>query len=234
VGRHHLPVGNQLPIELWVHVAGDDLGRTIPRAKIGSMPKFLSPGPAYSVLFALGEALDLVDFGIVLLDHDLRPRFINRHMGEIWDITPALLETAPTLRMLLEKAATQGWFGLPAADLAAYLDEREAEIRAGSNSAAMIVLTDGRHVLFRCIACPDGGRLLTYADISEELQREAVDAAARVSAELRFNSEVLEEQGATSPRSRKPPRKTRNEPKGHAVCFSTKLRSVASWRRNCG
>ena len=160
------------------------------------MPRFLSPGPTNSVLCALGEALDLVDFGIVLLDHDLRARFINRHFGEIWEIDPALLEAAPTFRVLLENAATRGWYSVPAAALAAYLDERESEIRAGSTPPAVIVLADGRHISFRCIACPDGGRLLTYADISEELQREALDATARVSAELRFNSEVLEEQGA--------------------------------------
>jgi diguanylate cyclase (GGDEF)-like protein len=160
------------------------------------MPRYLISEPAESILGALGEALDLVDFGVILLTSDLRARFVNRRLDEIWKINTALLETAPTFRRLLENAADQGWYDFFGEDLAAYLDEREVEVKAGSTEPSVIRLADRRQILFRCIACPDGGRILTYVDISHELQQEAADAEARISAELRFNSEMLEEQGA--------------------------------------
>ena len=160
------------------------------------MPRYLISEPAEARLSALCDALDLVDFGIVLLDRELRACFINRRFDEIWRLPPALLATAPTFRKLLDSIAADAWHDVPAAELPAYLDEREAEVRAGSIPPVLIALADRQHILFRCIACGDGGRILTYADISCELQREADDAVANITAELRFNTEMLEAQGA--------------------------------------
>ncbi|MEA2737433.1 MAG: hypothetical protein QOH05_740 [Acetobacteraceae bacterium] len=160
------------------------------------MPRYLISEPADSILKALGDALDLVDFGIVLLGPDLRARFINRRFGEIWNIDPAILATTPTFRELLEYAASRGWYAVAAADLAGYVDEREAEVRDGTTAPTLIDLSDQRRMLYRCIACADGGRILTYADISRELRREASNAVARLSAEQRFTSETLEDQAA--------------------------------------
>jgi diguanylate cyclase (GGDEF)-like protein len=160
------------------------------------MPRYLTVEPAEAILIALGDALDLVDFGIILLDRELRVRFLNRRFAEIWDVPPAFLATAPTFRELMDRAAANGWYALPVAELPAYLDAREAEVRAGSILPAKIDRADRGHLLLRCFACADGGRILTYLDISREVRREASDAVAQVSAELRFNAEMLEEQGA--------------------------------------
>jgi diguanylate cyclase (GGDEF)-like protein len=160
------------------------------------MPRYLISESAEATLSALCDALDRVDFGILLLNRDLRACFINHRFDEIWHIPPALLATGPTFRELLECVAAEGRYDLQPAGLPAYLDEREAEVRAGSTQPAVIQLADGRHILFCCIACPDGGRILTHADITRELQRTTDDPVARISAELRFNSEILEEQGA--------------------------------------
>jgi diguanylate cyclase (GGDEF)-like protein len=160
------------------------------------MPRYPLSEPAEKILAALGEALDLVDFGIILLTADLQTRFVNRRIDEIWTIRPDLLATAPSFRQLLESAASVGLFDVPADDLAAYLDEREAEVRAGSTPERLLPLADRRQILFRCQACPDGGRILTYADMSGVLEQKASETAAQMNAELRFNSELLEEQGA--------------------------------------
>jgi diguanylate cyclase (GGDEF)-like protein len=160
------------------------------------MPQYPNREPTETIHGALREALDLVDFGIALFDRDLRTRFINRWMTDFWHIPPALLATAPTIRQLMDNAAAAGLYLLTSADLPAYFDGREAEIRAGSTPPAVIELADHRRIVFRCFACADGGRLLTYSDISDELRRESSLAVARISADLRFNSEVLEEQGA--------------------------------------
>jgi diguanylate cyclase (GGDEF)-like protein len=160
------------------------------------MPHILISEPAEAFLDVLGDALDRVDFGIILLNSDLRACFINRRLGQLWNIRPALLASAPTFRQLLDNAAVNGWFSVGDPDLPAYLDAREAEVRAGSIQPTLLALADKRQILFRCAACADGRRILTYTDISHELQLGANDAVARISAELRFNSEVLEDQAA--------------------------------------
>ena len=144
----------------------------------------------------LVEALDLVDFGIVLLDQHFRVSFVNRRFDEMWNIQPSGPTTTLNLRELLSAVAAAGRCDMPPADLHAYLDQQEAEVNAGPAQPALMELADGRRILFRCATCADGGRVLTYADISQELRREAADTVARLTAELRFNVEILEEQGA--------------------------------------
>ena len=160
------------------------------------MPHYPIPIPAKAMLKMLGDALDRVDFGIVLLDRDLRVCFINRSGKAVWNVPPKLLATAPTFRQLLDDAAASGLYAVSPDNLFAYLNGREAEVRAGSIAPVVLELADRRHILFRCAPCADGGRILTYADISDELEHEASDAVARVSAELRFNSEILEDHAA--------------------------------------
>ena len=160
------------------------------------MPQYPIPMPAEAMLKMLGNALDRVNFGIVLLDRDLRVCFINRVGRLICNVPLSLLAVAPTFRQLIDAAASSGRYAVSAANLFAYLNEREAEVRAGSIAPVVLELADRRHVLFRCAPCADGGRILTYADISDELEHEASHAVARVSAELRFNSEILEDHAA--------------------------------------
>jgi diguanylate cyclase (GGDEF)-like protein len=48
-----------------------------------------------------------------------------------------------------------------------YVSQRIALVRSGSQPPVQLRLTDGRTLQFECITLPDGGRMLTYADISE-------------------------------------------------------------------
>lgn len=165
------------------------------------MPQFLISEPAEAILANLAEALDLVDFGIVLLDRDLRARFINRRFAEMWAGPPDLLVNGPGFRDLLEHVAACRLFDMPTLQVPAYLDERVAAVRAGAIAPAQIDLRDGRRLLFRCIPCADGGRIMTWADITplkeeQELERQALDAAERMTVEQRFNAETLESQAA--------------------------------------
>lgn len=149
----------------------------------------------------LAEALDMVDLGIVLLNRDLRVRFANRRYLEIWAGPPELLETGPSFRSLLQHSAAKLLYDLPEPALSAYLDRREADVRAGAIAPTEIDLSDGRRLLFRCMLCSDGGRILTYADITrlkqmQEQQQLACDAVERSIVEQRFSTETLESQAA--------------------------------------
>jgi diguanylate cyclase (GGDEF)-like protein len=166
-----------------------------------AMPKFVISEPAETILASLVEALDLVNFGILLLTPDLRVRFVNRCYAEMWDWQWTMLAAGTPFRSLLHQALAQSRYDMPAADLPAYLEQREAAIQAGAVPPTDIDLRDGRRLLFRCTPCADGGRILTYIDVTrlkqaEELQQQARSAAERMFVEQRFSTETLESQAA--------------------------------------
>jgi diguanylate cyclase (GGDEF)-like protein len=163
------------------------------------MPQFLISEPPEGILAALGQSLDLVDFGIVLLNRELRTRFINQCFAAMWQVPQPLLDAGPTFRDLLEHGARSGWYMVAPEDMTGYLDAREDAVRAGPIDPAEIDLSDGRRLLFRCIVSPDGGRILTYADITRlaeerEMLHRAREAAERIGLELRVSNESLENQ----------------------------------------
>jgi len=69
-------------------------------------------------------------------------------------------------------------------------------VRSGSIAPTQIDFPDGRHLRCRCDACRDGCRILTYADISDELRHGAEEALEKISADMRFNNETLQSQAA--------------------------------------
>ncbi|HET6309126.1 MAG TPA: diguanylate cyclase [Rhodopila sp.] len=157
------------------------------------MPRYQSSEPREALLAALADALDTADFGIALLDRDLRVRWSNPRFAETWNLQPA---TTPTFRALLDRAAASGRIMLPPDDRPAYLDAREGELRNAGTASVRVGRLDRRPLMLRCSACADGGRILACIDMSGELEHETAEAVAAVSAELRFNAELLEEQGA--------------------------------------
>jgi diguanylate cyclase (GGDEF)-like protein len=165
------------------------------------MPLFLTQEPIHAVTKALTEALDHVEFGILLLAPDLRVRFINRSHVAIWGIPAEVLQGQPTYRTLLDDAARRGMYAVRPDRLPMFLERHRAEVADGTIQDGTIDLTDGRRVALRCLATQDGGRMLTSADVTwmkieQERQQQAFDEAERLGAELRFSNETLESQAA--------------------------------------
>jgi diguanylate cyclase (GGDEF)-like protein len=116
-------------------------------------------------LHILQAALDHVDYGVILLDENLRARFINRASRNLWSISEGLADSRPHFHDLMRNACAIGAFALPAAD--AYIDERVALVRAGDETPIDIHLASGSTVRFRCEALPAGGRFLSYTDVTD-------------------------------------------------------------------
>jgi diguanylate cyclase (GGDEF)-like protein len=115
----------------------------------------------------LTSALDEVGYGIVLLDKDLRARFINRAFHRMWALPPAPRGTTYDFTDLMEHGRRTGAYEVAPEAMADYVRKRIALVRSGSQPPVQLRLSDGRILKFECIAVPDGGRMLTYADISE-------------------------------------------------------------------
>jgi diguanylate cyclase (GGDEF)-like protein len=162
------------------------------------MPQFLTSDPVAETIEALGEALDLLDVGVAVLDRDLRVRIVNRRFAEAWPIPPG---PAPTVQALIGGAVRGFHAGGSPGDPATAPDRLETALRAGAIPPVEITLADGTRRLLRCIVRRDGGRVLTCADrVSTDHEvdqfHQAHDAAERLAVELRFSNETLESQAA--------------------------------------
>ncbi len=162
------------------------------------MPPLLHPEPIEVMLTTLVEALDQIDIGIVLLDRDTNVRFANKRFAEIWCGPLELLATAPSFRVLLAHAADNFACHAPSQTQFACVDRCEAGACAGTARAAAIDLNDGRRLLFCCTPCSDGGRILTYCDVTpmQEEAEQLRQMVARMHTEQRFSAETMGDQAA--------------------------------------
>ncbi len=119
-------------------------------------------------LMILQAALDHVDYGVILLDEELRARFINRASRRLWNTPDELAERRPSYRELMQNACDSGAFAaMPPEREAAYIERRVALVRAGDETPIDLQLANGGIVRFRCKALPAGGRFLSYTDVTD-------------------------------------------------------------------
>jgi diguanylate cyclase (GGDEF)-like protein len=118
-------------------------------------------------LVILQAALDNVDYGVMLLDEELRARFINRASRRLWGMSDRLADGRPSFRRLMRNACDSGAFALPLEKRDDYVDWRVALVQAGDETPMDLHLANGRIVRFQCKALPAGGRFLSYTDVTD-------------------------------------------------------------------
>ena len=138
------------------------------------------------LLGELHAVLDTIDYGVLFMDRDLRGRIVNRAFRKMWGIPEAFIATHPTMAELINYNRHNQVYKVPEAEFDAFVEARVAAIRAGDISPLEFERADGRTLLYQGVVLPDGGRLLTYFDITDGKRREA---------ELR---ETLDQQTATT------------------------------------
>lgn len=166
------------------------------RSQKGPMPLPPPTEPDATVFASLAAALDRVDVAILLLDRDLRIRYVNACCIDLLHLTSDILARGPDYGDLVRHVCQAIWKDLSLEDQAAYVRDREAGVRSGTVAPTLIDLPDGRHIRFRCDPCADGGRIITYWDVTDALRQGGDEVAAQLQADLRFTSETLESQAA--------------------------------------
>jgi len=134
------------------------------------------------VVNELRAVLDAIEYGVLFMDSQLRVRIDNRAYREIWGIPEELVAKKPTARDLIDFNRSKGIYDVPEESWEAYVDRRIKAIKKGNVPRAEFRRADGRVIQYQCIALPDGGRMLTYFDITdikqaEDRLREAKDQA---------------------------------------------------------
>jgi diguanylate cyclase (GGDEF)-like protein len=144
------------------------------------MPRFLSEEPAEAMVAALGEALELMDCGFMLLDQEMRVRFVS----------DAFAQSAAVEQGLNPGVRLGDLFGVHC----------EAEIRSHPETSVALDLPDASQLLIGCRPTRGGGYVLTCSRLSAmaviDTQHTAPGEEQRLFADLRFEKETLENQAA--------------------------------------
>jgi diguanylate cyclase (GGDEF)-like protein len=126
----------------------------------------------------LRAILDDLNVGIVLLDQECQVLFVNRAFRRFWRISDAVAESRQSFVRLMYHGRGQTASSMSHYRLGEYLARQMKLIQAGKERPLHIRLTNGEVIQFRCKALPNGGRLLTYGNVSELAQQ--ADALERL------------------------------------------------------
>lgn len=121
----------------------------------------------------LRDALENVEDGVLLLDRDLNASFMNRRMRRFWDVSEREAAGHPTYASLISRANRASAPDLPAAELTRFPAKRVAEVKAGDH-VRDLQTPDGRRIRAHCTTMSNGGRMLTYVDITDLTQKAAM------------------------------------------------------------
>ena len=121
----------------------------------------------------------------------------NRGCRHVWNISDEFIQqTRPTMYDLVTYVRSNNLYDVPPEKFEEYRGRRVEDVRKGISSGNEMRLLDGRVIQFEIRPLPDGGRMLTYFDItdlkrSEEAAKKARDAAEFALSKLRTAQDRL-------------------------------------------
>jgi PAS domain S-box-containing protein len=119
------------------------------------------------LLAEFNTVMQTIGYGVMFLGPDLRVRLANRAFREMWHFPDDLLAGRTEWRALMQHVAARGLYAVPAEELPHYLERRYKEVLAGDIAPRDLRLSDGRIFEYQCKGLPDGGRMVTYFDITD-------------------------------------------------------------------
>jgi PAS domain S-box-containing protein len=137
--------------------------------------------------------LDTIEYGVLLMDSDLRTRIANRAFKDMWGFPEDFIARRPTLAELINYNRDTGIYDVPRDEWEAYVEQRVEAARQGATAPMKFRRRDGRILSYQGMALPGGGRMLTYFDITEleELVKERTVELEREVAERKQVEEAL-------------------------------------------
>jgi diguanylate cyclase (GGDEF)-like protein/PAS domain S-box-containing protein len=104
----------------------------------------------------------------------MRAQFINRAFRRLTKLSDGEAERKPSYAELLRRSRNAHVISVPDEELDDYLDERVRLVRVADPKPLDIPLSDGRTLRLECSVIPDGGRMLSWVDITD-LAKHAAD-----------------------------------------------------------
>lgn len=117
------------------------------------------------------NAVDNLEQGIVLIDGDLYVRFANKKARSYWGLTPEHCDGRMTVANYIAHVQKAGLYGVPKEALDDYVVKRVTMIKTGDQTPIDIPVPDGRTIRAQCTALIGGGRMITYTDVTDLVQK---------------------------------------------------------------
>lgn len=127
--------------------------------------------------------VNTIDYGILLLDDNLRTRIVNQAYCDLWQIPKEFTDTGPTMREIIEYNSISDIYDVPPEKNDRYIHNRLEEIRQGNIAPMELKLKTGRVLQYQCAVLPGNGRLLTFYDITglKNTEKKLEEALEKVS-----------------------------------------------------
>jgi PAS domain-containing protein len=129
---------------------------------------------------SLRAALDNMEQGIILLDRNLDVEFMNAAVRRQWQLPDSQTGGKLAFADLVGHARESKTFDMPGEELEIYIAQRIARVRAGDPRPMDMRHQDGRIIRSQCSILPNGGRMLSYIDVTDLVRR--ADEVRRFSA----------------------------------------------------
>lgn len=117
--------------------------------------------------------MESIEYGVLFMDSDLRARLANRAYRDMWGITDDFLLRQPKFRELINFNRYNDIYNISEEKFDAYLEKREADIRNGVAIREELHRKDGLVYQYQCVVLPNGGRMLTYFNITNHKNTQA-------------------------------------------------------------
>lgn len=124
-----------------------------------------------SHVLALRTALDQMPLGIVLLDPKLNARFISRAFRKMWALSDAVADRHPSFAALIFHGRDTGAYDVPEDRLDAYAAERIDQMTRSESFQLDLRRRKGDVIRMQCTPLPDGGRMLSYMEVTDIVRR---------------------------------------------------------------
>jgi diguanylate cyclase (GGDEF)-like protein len=114
-------------------------------------------------------AVEEIALGVVLLDCDLRVKFVNSAFLRLYRLPDKSIVSTCDFEGLMRVVVGRRRILAPA-EFNSYIKNRVKEVRAGSEASRDIRMDDGQVIRVHCKTLPTGGRMLVYADVTDLVQ----------------------------------------------------------------
>lgn len=111
--------------------------------------------------------MEAIDYGILFMDSGLNMRIVNRAFQDMWGFPDDFVARRPNMVEFLNFNRYNNIYKISDEHFDDYVMRRVAEVREGAIPAREIELVNGNVYRCQCFALDDGGRMLTYVDITE-------------------------------------------------------------------
>jgi diguanylate cyclase (GGDEF)-like protein len=104
---------------------------------------------------------------VLLLDADLKAQFLNQKVRDYFGISVEDAAAHPTFVELISREALTQKLGIPAEKLDEHFAARVEAVRSAEPPVRDKLLHNGRHIRVHCSITANGGRMITYCDVTD-------------------------------------------------------------------